>query len=138
MTTTMTMTTMTMMREWRRKGAEGWAVRGVRLEGRQMMLEGGARRRGVVQACHLLIDNVTRVMILTVFDLVSFLSTEGHFCWTEQLTWQGLGQQHRRIPALHHSSVPQVLKLERQALQRAVPVTCSTCTAKAVLVNVLR
>jgi len=56
----------------------------------------------------------------------------------ERLTWKGLGQQHRWIPALHHSRVPKVLKLEREALQRAVPVAGSTRAAKAVLVDVLR
>lgn len=34
------------------------------------MSEGGARQRGVVQACHLLINSARQVMILTVFDLL--------------------------------------------------------------------
>lgn len=44
------------------------------------MLEGGARQRGVVQACHLLINSTRQVMILTVFHLVRFFLTDGNFC----------------------------------------------------------
>lgn len=73
-------------------------------------------------------------MILTLPTWDSFVVSAA----PKWLTWQGLWQQHRRIPALHHGSIPQVLELEREALQRAVPVTRSTRTAEAILVNVLR